>query len=371
MSASPGPIALYGATGFTGRLIAEELQLRGLATVLAGRNHDKLTALAATLPNRPEIAAIECEDAVGLRALFADCSVVIGCAGPFGLYGGAVAAAAAAIGAHYLDTTGEQPFIRQVVEQVGPAATKNGVAAVSGMGFDYAPGDMLASLTAADLGPLDSITLAYGVLDFDPSRGTMLSALEMMAGGDLEYRAGQLVAADPKVNRGSWDFPAPTGSQRMTRYPAGEQITVPLHIDTREVRTLLSASATLPRQLAPLAPLLMAGAQGAMRTPLRRLATRFVERLPEGPSPNSRQAARFVIECRAAASNGQTRRGILQGSDIYGTTARLIGQAAAEMTTPQYAAIGGIAPAQAFAPAAFLDSLHESISYRIDQASPR
>src|SRR5918995_6578969 len=102
-----GPIAVYGATGYTGRLVAEELQRRGAEFVLAGRSAEKLETLAARLGGEVRTAAVTLDDAAGLRALLEPCAAVIACAGPFTAHGEPVVAAAAEAGTHYLDTTGE------------------------------------------------------------------------------------------------------------------------------------------------------------------------------------------------------------------------------------------------------------------------
>jgi short subunit dehydrogenase-like uncharacterized protein len=94
-------IALYGATGFTGGLIARELK-----------------------------------------------------------HGEPIVKAAVETGTQYLDTTGEQPFMRMVFDKYGERARAAGVALVSGMGFDYAPGDMSAALTADGMGSLEEIVVA-------------------------------------------------------------------------------------------------------------------------------------------------------------------------------------------------------------------
>src|SRR5919197_2794132 len=209
-----GPIAIYGATGYTGRLVAAELHRRGARAVLAGRNQAKLEIVAEDLGGDVEVRAAQLDDPTALRDLLESCAAVIACAGPFRLHGEPVLAAAVDARTHYLDTTGEQPFMRLVFEDYGPRAEQAGVALVTAMGFDYAPGDMIAALTAEAMGPLEEIVLAYAVSGFGPTRGTALSALGMLAGGDVEWRDGRLQAASQSVGRGTWDFAEPVGSQR-------------------------------------------------------------------------------------------------------------------------------------------------------------
>jgi short subunit dehydrogenase-like uncharacterized protein len=357
--AQAGPIAVYGATGYTGRLVGAELRRRGARVVLAGRNLAKLEIVAEDLGGDVEVRAAPLDDSTALRDLLEPCAAVIACAGPFRLHGEPVLAAAVDARAHYLDTTGEQPFMRLVFEDYGPRAERAGVALVTAMGFDYAPGDMIAALTAEAMGPLDEIVLAYAVRGFSATRGTLLSGLGMMAGGDVEWRDGELRAAPRGVGGGKWEFPDPVGRQRMLRYPAGEQITVPRHVGTPRVRTLITAPTVIPLPLLPrAAPVAMIPFQLAMRTPLRRALTALVTRLPEGPSTESRRASRFTIVCEARQGS-RRRRGTVNGSDLYGLTARTTVEGAIRCAAPGFDRAGALAPAQAFDPREFMRSLRD------------
>ena len=76
------------------------------------------------------------------------------------------------------------------------------------MGFDYLPGDMLAALTADGLDAIDEMTIAYSVRGFGATRGTALSALEMIKGGDVEWRDGELRETPPRTSApGSFELP--------------------------------------------------------------------------------------------------------------------------------------------------------------------
>jgi short subunit dehydrogenase-like uncharacterized protein len=356
VSATGGEIAVYGASGYTGRLIAAELAGAGVPYVLAGRNRAKLEIVAEDAGGDARVQAVELDDPAGLRALLDPCAAVIACAGPFTRLGEPVLEAAVETGTHYLDTTGEQPFMRCVFDEFGPRAERSGAALVTAMGFDYVPGDMIASLTADGMGELDDLALAYAVAGFGPSRGTARSALAMIGGGDVEWRAGDAVDADRSISRGTFDFPEPIGRQRMVRYPAGEHVTVPRHVRTHNVRTMLTASTTMPPGLGIVAPLFMPGFQLALRTPARRLLDAAIGRLPEGPKPESRRAARFTIVCEATQGARQ-RRGVISGADVYGMTARSVVAGALRCTADDFALSGALAPSQAFAPREFLPEL--------------
>ncbi len=352
----PGPIVVYGASGYTGKLISAELRRRGARIVLAGRDRGKLEALLEKLGGDAEVAAVPLCNRAGLRELVERGAAVIACAGPFTLHGAPLIEAAAETGTPYLDTTGEQPFIRAAFERHGATASRTGAALVSGMGFDYAPGDMLAALTAEGLDGVDELTLAYSIRGFGATRGTALSALEMVGGGGVEWRDGELREAPRYVGAGSFAFPSPIGMQRVGRYPAGEQITVPKHVAVERVRTLIDLRSVLPLPLGPLGAAAMSGAGLAMATPLRGALGRLIARLPEGPSERDRKAVRFTIVCELRVGD-QRRRGIVRGSDVYGTTAVLLAEGAMRMATGGPERAGALAPAEAFEPATFMRAL--------------
>jgi short subunit dehydrogenase-like uncharacterized protein len=362
-----GPVAVYGATGYTGRLVAAELKRRGADFVLAGRNAGKLDALAARLGGDIPTAAVPLDDGPGLRDLLEPCAAVIACAGPFTAHGEPVLAAATDAGTHYLDTTGEQPFIELALDAYRRRAERAGSIVVPAMGFDYAPGDMIAALTAAGIEKPDEVVVAYSLRGFGMSRGTMRSGLRIMGSGDVEYRDGAWRPASGSVDRGTFEFPPPVGPQRAIRYPSGEPITVPRHVATRTVSSVFSAESVLPSaHLARAAPVFMPAIQLAMRTPLRRVGELAIDRLPEGPDEESRRATRFMIVCEVR-KGGTRRRGVVTGSDVYGLTAFTTAHAALLAAAPGYERRGALAQSQAFDPDDFLAALDEfGVDHEVD-----
>lgn len=365
MPSQNGPIAVYGASGYTGKLIAAELDRAGAEFVLAGRDRQKLDRVAAGLDCDPRVEALPIDDVAGLRGLFGDCAAVIACAGPFARLGEPVLAAAVESGTHYLDTTGEQPFIRMAFDKYGERAHDKGIAVIPAMGFDYVPGDMLAALTAEGLDRVETIRLAYSS-DLQPTRGTMLSGLEMIQGGDVEWRGGGLRPASQAASRGRFDFGPPLGSQWMAHYPAGEHITVPRHVETNNVETMLGLNAMIPARLAPLWPIVAHPARMAMRTPVKQLTARLIGRLPEGASPEARGAASFTVVCEAVGE-ARVRRGSITGRDVYGLTAALIVKGATIAAEGGIGKSGALAPSQAFDPRSFLEGFDAfSLEYTLE-----
>lgn len=150
-------IALFGATGFTGGLVAEYLAQSTLRTpirwAIAGRNQHKLTQLRARLMAQnpkavaPELLSADSADEASLRELATRAKVVISTVGPYAKYGELLVKACAEVGADYVDLTGEPGFADKMIERYHAVAQKSGAKIVHACGFDSIPHDMGAFFT--------------------------------------------------------------------------------------------------------------------------------------------------------------------------------------------------------------------------------
>jgi short subunit dehydrogenase-like uncharacterized protein len=378
-------VVVYGATGYTGRLVAAELVGRGVPVVLAGRSAERLRAVADRLRSgvgrqggapaaegggstpAVDVAVAPLDDEAALFRALRRGRVVANCAGPFVRTGDPVLRAAIAAGVHYLDTTGEQDWIRRTFEVHDAALRGAGVAAVPGAAFDYLPGDLLAHLVGAPLEPLERLSVAYHVVGFGMTRGTQRSALEMLDGRDVAYEDGDWAPGGDRPRRASVVFPAPVGRQTVARYPAGEVVMVPRHVETRRVDARISTVSVVPPVAARALPALQPLLERVLRTPVKGLLDRAIDRLPEGPPEDERRAARWTVAVTAEAVDGRVARGVVRGPDIYGLTARLIADGALALAHPSFAGRGALAPAQAFDPETTLDGLADfGVTYELD-----
>lgn len=349
-------LAVYGATGYTGQLVARELERRGLEAVLCGRSSAKLRRLATELDVSWPLRCAPVDDSAGLRRALRGASAVINCAGPFTFYGAPVIEAALDSGTHYVDTTGEQLYMQRVFEHYDGPAEERGLAVVPAVGFDYVPGDLAASLAARGLEPIDELALAYSVSGAGVTRGTLRSIVEQLK-GSLEFVEGEWrPAPEFALSAPRFDFGDPVGSVPVLRYPGGEVVTVPRHVDVRTVRQWIDARIATPvGALAPLVPLGGSVLGLAMRTPAGRVLDAVIDRLPEGPDEASRRSSSFVIVAEARSVDGSVGRVRLSGSDPYGLTAAIAVEAARACTEGEVA--GVLAPAELLSPAEFLDGL--------------
>jgi short subunit dehydrogenase-like uncharacterized protein len=179
---------IYGATGYTGELVAREAARRGLHPILAGRSPEKVAGLAGELGLEHRAFPLDSPAAVnaGVRGVRA----ILNCAGPFSRTSRPLTDACLNAGTHYLDITGEEVVLE---DQAGRSAEARaaGVVLLPGVGFDVVPTDCLAAHLKRRLPTATRLVLAFrssGRL----SRGTALTALEGIADGGLVRKGGVL-----------------------------------------------------------------------------------------------------------------------------------------------------------------------------------
>jgi short subunit dehydrogenase-like uncharacterized protein len=139
-------IVVYGASGFTGRLVAEYLASRGgeprdLKWAMAGRSLDKLAAVRDEIgaPKDTPLIAADAADPTSLEAMLKRTKAVLTTVGPYQLYGTDLVAACVASGTDYLDLCGEPVWMRQMIDKYQAAAQASGVRIVFSCGYDSIP----------------------------------------------------------------------------------------------------------------------------------------------------------------------------------------------------------------------------------------
>lgn len=188
----PYDVVLYGATGFVGRQTVAYFaeHAGGLRWALAGRSAAKLEAVKAECGKRTGGAGIlvaDAQDAAALDKLAAQARVVLSTAGPFALYGSALVAACVANRTHYVDITGETPWVRTLIDRHHEQAARDGTRIIPCCGFDSVPSDIGALLVAEAMWarhgePCASVKACHAIRG-GLNGGTLASAMNMMESG--------------------------------------------------------------------------------------------------------------------------------------------------------------------------------------------
>jgi len=336
------PLAVLGATGYTGRLVCAAARSLGIPLRLVGRRREALEELAAS---REEIRLADARDLDTLVAAFDGAFAVVSLAGPFLELGFAPVQAAIRAGAHYLDSSGEQEFAWHVFERFGPSATARGIALLTSFGFDYVPGDLAARLAAEGLEPLDEVAVAYAVSSIASSHGTRRTIGHVLAQRQVAYEQGRYVPS--RIGATTRSFRFPWGEAGAVEWGGTEPLTVPRHTDVGTVRSYVRA----PRIAAPLMRL------AHLAAPFVRIAGAIG---PAGPSERTRSCARFAVVAEARGRAG-ARRVTLTGTDVYGLTGLLLARGAEALERGEASGSGALAPAEALDPGAFLEKLEPLI----------
>ena len=147
MSERQFEIIVYGATGFTGRLVAEYMDRqygRSVNWAMAGRSEEKLKSVRAEMgisEDTPLVVA-NADEPASLKAMVAAAKVIITTVGPYQLYGSALVEACAAAGTDYVDLSGEPGWMHEMIGAHDAAAKASGARIVHSCGFDSIPFDL-------------------------------------------------------------------------------------------------------------------------------------------------------------------------------------------------------------------------------------
>jgi uncharacterized protein YbjT (DUF2867 family) len=337
---SPGAgrfVAVFGASGHTGRFVVAELLRRGFRAIPVGRDASRLAACGFQERGRVNRTA-NVEDPVSLDRALAGAAAVINCAGPFLDTAEPLVAAALRARVHYLDVTAEQSSALATFERFDASAREAKIAVVPAMGFYGGLGDLLATAAMGDWASADEIRIGIALDSWRPTMGTRLTGQRNTA-ARLVIIGGKLVPLGnpPSISSSSsWTFPEPFGVQDVMELPLTETVVIGCHLRVSNVHTWIN--------LAPLRDL------RDSTTP------------PPGAADETGRSAQIFLVDVIVRNGMDTRRAIARGRDIYAFTAPLVVEAAQRIlngTAGNRAAAGAgvLAPGAMFDAPSFLRAL--------------
>jgi short subunit dehydrogenase-like uncharacterized protein len=359
-------VIVYGATGFTGRLVAEHLAARTAAGAdirwaMAGRNPDKLAQVAAEIgaADIPLVIA-DASDPDSLAWMAAATQVVCSTVGPYAVYGEPTVAACVEAGTDYVDLTGEPQFVRAMIDRYHDAAVASGARIVHSCGFDSIPSDLgtmfaQSSMQAQHGVHAHTVALRVKAMKGGASGGTIASMVNIMqeasadpaiaamlkdpytllpAGERVGPHAPDRTSGELDKNFGQWVAPfvmeainarivrrsnAIQGYPYSREFLYGEAILVGTGPTGRAKAAAIAAGGVL-------------GALGLANTPVRRLAEKVLPSAGTGPSPEARANGFFDIRILAQhptdRSKDVTAKVTADRDPGYGATSRMLGEAA-------------------------------------------
>lgn len=322
-------IAVFGATGHTGRFVVSELLGRGMVPIAVARDGGRLAELGFA-DRGIHVREASTEDASSLARAFKGAAAVVNCAGPFLDTADAVASAALHAGIHYLDVTAEQASARATFETFdGPARTA-GVIVMPAMGFYGGFADLLVTAAMGDWESADEIRIGIALDSWHPTQGTRITGRKNTA-QRMVIADGKLAPMAHPPAEMAWDFPEPFARQSMIELPFSEVIVIARHLRTSELRTYLCLTA-------------LSDIGNPMTPP------------PQAADETGRSAQIFLVEAIVKRGD-QTRRVAAQGQDIYAFTAPLVCEAAQRIIGGEIRDSGAQAPGAIFDAGDFLTAL--------------
>ncbi len=346
-----GRIVVFGATGYTGRLTVEALVERGQSPLLAARSATKLADLAAELGGRLDMAVADVSRPNTIRELLEPGDVLVSTVGPFSKWGDPAAEAAVEAGAHYIDSTGEPPFIRRVFDVHGPRAAARDVGMLTAFGYDWVPGNLAGALALREAGDAAArVDLGYFVTGSagagSMSGGTRASLAGAVGTPSFAWRDGALRTERSAARIRSFQV---RGSERTgVSVGSSEHFTLPrLHAGLREVNCYLGWFGPLSR---PLQVASLAGSL-AFRVPGTRwlygeIADRLVKGSTGGPDAAERARSGSHVMGLAYDSAGRQLSEVhLTGVDAYSFTGRILAWGAERAAAGDLQDSGALGPA--------------------------
>lgn len=216
-------VIVYGASGFTGRLVAEHLAARyGLGGevrwAMAGRSEDKLRQVRDEIgaPAETPLVVADADDPASLDAMVRRTKAVVTTVGPYQLYGSTLVAACAAAGTDYLDLCGEPNWMRQMIDAHEAQAKASGARIVFSCGFDSIPFELgvlfLQETAQARLGhPVPRVKGRVRGMQGGFSGGTAASLRATMAAAAKDPSIIQVLASPFGLTPGFQGPPQPPG----------------------------------------------------------------------------------------------------------------------------------------------------------------
>ena len=288
---------IYGANGYTGRLIAQEAHRRGLTPILAGRNGEAISRLGNRLNLETRVFALDRSDPVAEK--LSDVKVVLHCAGPFSATSAPMLEGCKRAGTHYLDITGEIDVFETCharhVEWV-----ESNITVIPGVGMDVVPTDCLAAMLHRDMN--DARRLVLGIMSRSAtlSPGTAKTIVEGLPGGCRIRQDGDLVSIPtasktksiPFTSKGEPAVIMPWGDVATAYHTTGiPNIEVYFGMPESRIHTM--------RRIGNVAWL-------ARFAVIRAVLKRVIEKRIFGPDDRERAQGEILIYGEAVDENGET-----------------------------------------------------------------
>lgn len=303
---------LYGAYGYTGKLIADAAADYDLTPILAGRDAHRLEALSEQTGYPYMVVSLDDTDA--LEDALDQVSVVIHAAGPFKYTAEPMIRACIHTNTHYLDITGEIEAFA-LAHSYDQAAREADVMLLPGTGFDVVPTDCLALHLKKQLPDATHLQLAFATVGGGVSHGTALTAVENLSKNSWVRRDGRL--APVPVGHKTMRVPFPDKERFVMTIPWGDVFTAWHTTGIPNIETYMGIHPKAYRWMKWQKYFNWLLSSGWIKKAIKKR----IDRRPAGPGSEQRAKSYSVVWGRVSNAAGEEKTAQLKCANGYSLTA--------------------------------------------------
>jgi short subunit dehydrogenase-like uncharacterized protein len=332
-------VILYGAYGYTGKLIANEMVASGIFPLLSGRNESKLREMAGKMDLSFETVSLD--DPRALQNLLKEATLVVHAAGPFSATARPMIEACLATKTHYIDITGEWE-VYEYAQKMSQEAREKGIMLMPGAGFDVVPSDCLSVYLKQLLPTATRLRLAFTSKKSSPSRGTAKTMIEGVHKGQAFREAGVIKSKPLGKSTMMVDFGE--FKQICTGISWGDISSAYASTGIPDIEVFMGASESQIKKLRLIDKISFLFKSGI----IRKILKKQVDKRPEGPDEQRRKNSRAWFWGQVTDGN-TTIEARLQTNEGYTLTADATTKIAERILKGNFS-IGYQTPASAFGP---------------------
>lgn len=304
-------ILIYGANGYSARLIIDELENRNVKPILAGRNADEIYKYSTLFKLPYKVFSLE--DVKTIDENLSNIKTVLNCAGPFQFTAQPLIEACLRTGTNYLDITGEIPVFELALSK-NKEAEEAGIVILPGVGFDVIPTDCLASKLHSKMPDAKSLKLGMKNVGGKISHGTWITSLEMMKSGGKVRKEGSLI--DSPIGEKSVSFEKSNFKFSGISIPWGDVASAYYSTNIPDIEFYMA----IPEMLLPAGRIASDISKLAGVNLINKAFKLLIDKTVVGPGETSRRSAKIYIWGKVENSSGESYEECYQVMEGYNLT---------------------------------------------------
>ncbi len=305
----------YGITGYTGELILEEAKKQNFKPIIAGRNEQKVQALADKY--NLDFRVFDLENKEKLNRNLADIDLVLHCAGPFHFTAEPMISACLDNFVHYLDLSGRVEGF-EYAASLSEKAKQQKIMLLPGVGFDVVPSDCLVAYLGAKLPNATHLKLAIAMKNGGISRGTALSSIENLPNGatirvDGKIQKVDLASKHEWFNFGNWY------KSLAVLAPWGDVSTAYYTANIRNVEAYLATNSNGAKMMQFTQRIKWLLKQNWIKN----IAKNIINSKPSGPNEEERLKSESYFYAEVWNEQNERKSAVLKTTEAYTNTAQV------------------------------------------------